>query len=155
MLLKITSFYDLWQADAGKNVFLWVLPRKVGEIPFPIWKPQCIFQQQINPKAMNKKLFLMLLLSAMLSSCVSLFYTTDKNIRKLELGMTEEEVIQVMGKSYEIIARTEDSFTLGYKSASDEYYRLKFAYDQLVEWDKVWLKDTYNAKTFQHSTCSE
>lgn len=51
---------------------------------------------------MQKKLLIIALLFTTLMSCSSMkdVFNSEQNVRKVELGMTKEKVISIMGKSY-------------------------------------------------------
>ncbi|MCC8188698.1 MAG: hypothetical protein LIP08_14685 [Bacteroides sp.] len=91
---------------------------------------------------MLRKTIPLLTLVLLLTSCA--MYTSmmnaDKNIRKLSIGMTEKEVIGVMGKEYEVISANSRNTVWGYKSYDDSIYMLYFEKGRLVEWEKEWLK---------------
>jgi len=91
----------------------------------------------------TKSLILIPFIVCLLSACVSnnIVWSTNKNIKKVQLGMTKDEVIQILGEKYMITSASEDNQgnhieVLGYKSDSDEEYKLKFVNNKLIEWDR-------------------
>lgn len=91
---------------------------------------------------MKLRLFLMLLLyTGLFVSCSSYknMLSSDNNIKKIELGMTKDQVISIMGDSYEIIRSKEGLVVLGYESRGDGIYKLRFVNGILTEWNKEWL----------------
>ncbi len=66
----------------------------------------------------------------------------DNKIKLVQIGMTKNEVIDIMGNTYEIIAADKDGETLGYRDFSNAIYQLAFVKDRLVRWNKVWFNDT-------------
>ncbi len=92
-----------------------------------------------------KNIIYLLLLFCIMTSC-STYHSmirADANMKNINLGMTKEQVISVMGKSYEIISSRDSMLTLGYKSGDYGIYRLLFIDGKLKEWDKEWLTDRY------------
>lgn len=94
---------------------------------------------------MIKKIFLLLFCVILLASCGSYgaMVYSDSNMRKVDINMTKDEVVAIMGSSYEVINRTESTFTLGYKSLDDGIYMLFFENDLLKSWNKEWLVDKH------------
>lgn len=72
----------------------------------------------------------------------------DSNIRKVELGMTKNEAINKMGKSYHRMSASKDangSFieVLGYPTyANDAIYMLRFENGELIEFYKDLILST-------------
>lgn len=64
----------------------------------------------------------------------------DSNVRNLKIGMTQEQVIDIMGSHYEVVGANEEAIVWGYRSAYDGIYKLRFVNSKLTEWNKVWLK---------------
>ena len=92
---------------------------------------------------MVKRLLLVCCISYMLTSCVSNYITwsTNDNIKKIGLGMSKEQVIQILGKDYIVSSSSKDERNnqievLAYKSAAYEEYRLKFVNAKLTEWNR-------------------
>ncbi|MFC4677087.1 hypothetical protein [Dysgonomonas termitidis] len=93
---------------------------------------------------MQKKLLITTLLVIALVSCGSVkdAMYSEKNVRKVELGMTKEEVISIMGKSYTsagAIRSPEGSVEIiRWDSAYDfEKYEFHFVDKILKEWHRV------------------
>ncbi|MCD8166141.1 MAG: outer membrane protein assembly factor BamE [Bacteroides sp.] len=59
-------------------------------------------------------------------------------MQKIRIGMTKNEVVAIMGKSYEVIAHTEKGYTLGYKAYDEGIYHLRFVNNRLKSWKKEW-----------------
>lgn len=91
---------------------------------------------------------LLLILICMITSCSSYrgMMGADSNIKKVNLGMTQQEVIAIMGDTYEIISTKEGTSTLGYKSSDNGIYKLLFIDGKLKEWNKEWFNDRYIIK---------
>lgn len=80
----------------------------------------------------------------MLSSCVINYITwnANKRIQEVELGMTRNQVIEIMGKLYmvnstSLNAESKKEEVLAYKSDATEEYRLTFIDNVLISWDRV------------------
>ena len=88
-----------------------------------------------------KKITLLLFCTILLASCATWnsIISADKNMRKLDINMTKNEVVDIMGNNYEVINRTENTFVLGYKSSDEGIYMLFFEDDLLKEWNKEWM----------------
>jgi hypothetical protein len=96
----------------------------------------------INMK--TKLLSIVISTSVMLSSCAMNYITwnANKNIKKVELGMSKSDVIRIMGDLYivnsnSLNAESKKEEVLVYKSDSTEEFRLKFTDNVLVSWDRV------------------
>ncbi|GAB3900396.1 hypothetical protein GCM10028825_51590 [Spirosoma agri] len=92
---------------------------------------------------MVKRFVLVYCLSYLLTACTSNYinWHTNDNIRKIGLGMSKEQVIQVLGKNYMVSSSSKDERNnqievLAYKSDAHEEYRLKFINDKLTEWNR-------------------
>lgn len=63
----------------------------------------------------------------------------DNNIQKLELGMTKQEIITIMGNTYKRLEVKQApggyQETLGYLDYQDGLYRLRLLDGKLQEWD--------------------
>ncbi|SBW07077.1 hypothetical protein [uncultured Dysgonomonas sp.] len=95
---------------------------------------------------MQKKLLIITLLIVTLVSCGSMkdAMYSEKNVRKVELGMTKEKVISIMGKSYTsagAIQTPEGSVEIiRWDSVDDlEKYEFHFVDKILKEWHRVRL----------------
>lgn len=66
--------------------------------------------------------------------------SADGNARALQIGMTQGQVVDIMGNHYEVVGANEESVVWGYKSADDGIYKLCFVKGKLTEWNKVWLR---------------
>ena len=90
---------------------------------------------------MMRNIFYAVLLFSLLTSCSSYrgMMNADGNIRKVKIGMTQEEVIAHMGSHYEVIEANQEFVIWGYKAADDGIYKLRFVSDTLVGWNKIWL----------------
>lgn len=83
-------------------------------------------------------LFLVLLFSSCGAS--STMINADSNMRKVKIGMSKEQVIEIVGKHYEVIAAAKGRETIGYRPSVDEIYMLEFEGNKLIEWHKEWLR---------------
>lgn len=85
---------------------------------------------------MIRKLIFVTLVLFTLSSCSILFPTLDKKVGNLELGMSKKEVLNVVGKSYELVGAsmtpegTAETILLKDKKSSN--YVLSFLENKLV-----------------------
>lgn len=104
---------------------------------------------------MIKRIIILSALVFMLASCGTLMpakymsvsksmMNTDENMKKVELGMTQEQVISAMGKRYEIIGARENMVILGYKSYDNGIYKLFFVDEKLIEWNKEWIPQRWD-----------
>ncbi len=111
---------------------------------------------------MLKKLLILTLICT-LASCASVLppdykgltnsmMNADNNIKKINLGMTKEQVITIMGEHYEIIGSKEGELLLGYKAYDYGIYKLLFINNKLKEWTKDWLPQYYNKDTAYNSS---
>ena len=89
---------------------------------------------------MIKNTLLALICALTMVSCASHInmFMADSQIRKIKANMTKDEVVAIMGKTYEVIGGTENTQTLGYYSANGGTYVLFFVDDVLKEWNKEW-----------------
>ncbi|MDU1904873.1 MAG: hypothetical protein E6772_08820 [Dysgonomonas sp.] len=92
-----------------------------------------------------KNLILLLLSVICLTACSSYkdAMKADTNMRKIELGMAKNEVIKVMGNSYQRMGASTSTEgvnieTLGYPTV-DAIYMLYFENDKLIEFHKDML----------------
>jgi outer membrane protein assembly factor BamE (lipoprotein component of BamABCDE complex) len=92
---------------------------------------------------MNRSVLLIYCLGCLLTACVSnhINWSTDANIKKIALGMSKEQVIQILGDDYMVASSSKDERgnrieVLAYKSAAYEEYKLKFVNAQLAEWNR-------------------
>ena len=106
---------------------------------------------------MIKKILLTLTLVGTLISCAptsppnykgiaTSMMNTHNSIKEISLGMTQEQVISIMGEHYEIISSKENIVVLGYKSYDNGIYKLYFVDGKLSEWVKEWLPEYYHPK---------
>jgi len=69
-------------------------------------------------------------------------YDTNKHIKEINLGMSKQDVITIMGENYEVLYAKNGTVVLGYRSY-DYYvhgvYKLVFVDGKLTEWEKEWL----------------
>ncbi len=102
---------------------------------------------------MRKRIVLLWLLIVLLTSCVSQFnaLSVDANMRQVELGMSQSEVISIMGKSYQVIVQDQENCIWGYSNyGEDAIYKLRFEDGILKGWEKVWLKRIETPSHTQH-----
>lgn len=92
---------------------------------------------------MKKRLIVFCLIGHFLTGCVSngITWSANANIKKIALGMSKEQVIQVMGNDYLVSSSSKDDDgnnieILVYKSDSHEEYRLNFVNNRLTEWNR-------------------
>ena len=89
---------------------------------------------------MKSAVLCFIFLIAVMSSCSTYsIHNTDKNIKGLNIGMTQDQIISVMGKDYNVLEATNEFVVWGYKSLDDGIYRLTFVDGRLTEWKKIWL----------------
>ncbi|NDV65889.1 hypothetical protein [Bacteroides sp. 224] len=90
---------------------------------------------------MIKNLFLGVLLLIILTSCASYgnMFTANTRIKDVEIDMNKNEVIAIMGKTYEVIGVTEHVEVWGYKTIDEAIYKLYFVDGRLKEWNKEWI----------------
>lgn len=68
---------------------------------------------------------------------------TDSNMKKIQLGMSKEEVINTMGKQYRIAGadRLNDNSIMElitYENAYNEEYQLWFKNEVLMKWNRIY-----------------
>lgn len=90
---------------------------------------------------MAKKLLLLITFSMLLFSCSTYnsMKNADKNIRDISLGMSQQQIVSIMGDQYEVVEAKDNIIVWGYKSFDDGIYKLRFTDGKLSEWSKVWL----------------
>lgn len=95
-----------------------------------------------------KNAILMLFVVFTLSACGSIkdAWNADSNIKKVELGMTKRQVVDIMGTSYDAIGarrsyRGRAVESIGYAITQTDMYIFNFEDGKLVEWykDKIQL----------------
>lgn len=94
---------------------------------------------------MIKTLLLPLISICMFVSCGSTRlmneWNADKNMQKVKIGMTKDEIISHMGQTYKVMEapETPDEYieVLGYVDAKEGIYRLRLVNDELTEWDYI------------------
>lgn len=103
---------------------------------------------------MKQIIISMLLVTVLLISCSSLFYTADYDIKKVQLGMAKRDILKVMGNDYEMIYMSKGSDNvfvevMGYRTyVNGGIYKLYLEDNELVQIEKEWL-DLHNC---HHST---
>lgn len=98
---------------------------------------------------MKLKTILTVILSLLIfTSCATMISSlnADKRMKDVRIGMTQDEVIQIMGNSYQVIGSKQNEVILGYEIISESIYRLVFIDGVLTEWTKEWLpkQDSHN-----------
>jgi len=90
-----------------------------------------------------KNIVLALVITCFLNACVgnNIAWKTNENIKKVEIGMTKEQVIQILGNKYMITAASKNLLgnaveVLGYKSDANEEYKLTFVSNKLTQWSR-------------------
>lgn len=81
-------------------------------------------------------LFLLLFIAVTFASCGTL--NTSARAKKLEIGMTKQEVIKVMGQGFRIVSASKlpegTMEVLRYESSIDYDYMIHLLNGKLVEW---------------------
>ncbi len=87
---------------------------------------------------MMKQFLAIALTGILFTSCASFqnVMSADSNMKKIDVGMTKERVISIMGKNYEPLGAKGNELTLGYKTADNSTYVLYFVDGILDEWNK-------------------
>lgn len=86
-----------------------------------------------------KNIFLLVLVCIMIScSSNKGIANTDKNMKKVNVGMSRKKVVSILGEDYEILSSRNNTYVLGYKTTDDGLYKLVFVNDKLKEWNKEW-----------------
>ncbi len=104
---------------------------------------------------MIRKTVFLLLLAGLVTACGSMvpsnyagisssMMRTDEQMKKVSLGMTKEQVIEVMGIYYEALEAREGEFVMGYKVYDYGIYKLYFTNGKLTKWRKEWLPRYYH-----------
>lgn len=91
---------------------------------------------------MSKKIFISILLAVLLASCAAMYYSPVKNLSSLELGMTKDEVISMVGKNNTPLSFEKGDDGTIYETircflANSEYYYFDFENNGLVRWYKA------------------
>lgn len=89
-----------------------------------------------------KQLFLALFFVLMLASCSPHMFNlvNSKNMNQLELGMSRQQLIEIMGKYYSISEKKMENANeievISYRNYpyEDEFYQFVFVNDHLEEW---------------------
>lgn len=90
---------------------------------------------------MIRILFLLSVLALLITSCATMssMWSADHNMRNVEVNMTKQEVISIMGDKYEVVGGADNLEVIGYKTADEGIYKLYFEDGILREWNKEWL----------------
>ena len=89
-----------------------------------------------------KKILLYLFTMLLLSACVSSVRMTSSKMNQLELGMTKEQVITILGDGYTIAEKRVEAGNqievLSYRDfyKDDEFYMFLFTNDKLEKWHR-------------------
>lgn len=96
-----------------------------------------------------KKAILICLAALAIASCATPASTTASyNARKVEIGMTEREVIRIMGRDYDVVAARANTRTLvwGYnndRNTRSSEYRMVFVDGKLHSFRNEQVKRSY------------
>jgi len=100
----------------------------------------------------NRPILYLLFITIIFTSCASYVnsFSASKNIKKLELGMTKEEVINIMGNPYKPVSINEDNGdrneVIGYPDSDDDWmYMIYFTNNRLKSWQREWVGNPYPA----------
>ena len=92
---------------------------------------------------MTKRFLLIFCIGCLLTACISnhITWSTNANVKKLALGMSKDQVIQILGDDHMVASSSKDERgnrieVLAYKSDVYEEYKLKFVNAQLTEWNR-------------------
>ena len=94
---------------------------------------------------MFKKLLFLFIPICLLTSCYSQRMRNelhaDKNMHKIKIGMTKEEVVSAMGNTYKMMEakQSNDGYkeVIGYPDWQEGIYRLRLTDGKLTEWDYI------------------
>jgi hypothetical protein len=90
-----------------------------------------------------KKAFFILFAAVALSSCAGLFYTTSERVKSVQIGMSEQEVIEIMGRHHDVVGATATTRTLGWGVYNDgervAEYRFVFVDGRLESFNKEFI----------------
>lgn len=92
-----------------------------------------------------KNIFIISIIILIMSSCAALEYPSvrnDNNIKNVEIGMTKEEVVAIMGKDYLSAGSYQSDegpiqIMRWIATAEDSWYELHFVNNILQEWSLV------------------
>lgn len=90
-------------------------------------------------------LILVAVVAILLTSCASINnqLSAGSNMTKVQLSMTKDEVVKIMGRTYEVVGSRQTNEgseeTIGYLDAYNDIYMLTFLNGRLVEYHKEWL----------------
>ncbi|GAB2529014.1 hypothetical protein [Spirosoma aerophilum] len=92
---------------------------------------------------MKKSFLLIYCIGCLLTGCISnhITWSANANIKKIALGMSKDQVIQILGDDYMIASSSKDERgnrieVLAYKSDAYVEYKLKFVNALLAEWNR-------------------
>lgn len=81
-----------------------------------------------------KKLIFTLFVAAFLTACGTAYNT---QLKQIELGMTPEEVVNLMGNKYNVLSQKDhDNQTIEYVDRYKNHWRFQFVDGKLYKWDK-------------------
>lgn len=92
-----------------------------------------------------KRYLLYFLTAMLLTSCSSVANMTGSKMNELELGMTKEQVISILGKGYTVSEKRIEDGTqievLSYRDfyKDDEFYLFQFKNEKLEKWHRELL----------------
>ncbi len=116
---------------------------------------------------MNNKILYSLFISVFVFTLVSCgayrnSYSVSNNVKKVELGMTKEEVVSIMGESYTPVGvELENEIkkeVIGYRSINDSndyLYMFYFSNNKLTSWKREWVGSPYPPHKVPENTTTE
>lgn len=81
-----------------------------------------------------KKLLFALLLATMLTACTSKIY--NSSLKQIELGMTKEQVVSLMGNEYTVVGQDYNNQTIKYVDRFKNHWFFEFVDGRLYKWFK-------------------
>lgn len=105
---------------------------------------------------MLKKFLFPCFAAILLASCNSTFQSmqADTNAKNVHIGMTEKEVVQIMGKHYEIVGAAANTRVIKYNTADVDYeYRFLFVNNRLESFSKERVPQSRpHVETIRHTS---
>lgn len=79
--------------------------------------------------------------------------SADSNMKKLEIGMTKKQVVNIMGDTYKIFGAVEEhgvvTESIGYETTDANWmYVLNFVNGKLKSWQREWVGRPYPVSNF-------
>lgn len=92
-----------------------------------------------------RKILLLLIMTATLSACVSIFLTTTDKVKNVQTGMTEKQVIGIMGGDYTLEGAHGNTRIISYPVHNTDWlYRFYFVDNRLESFERIQIYRPHN-----------